>query len=237
MDNYQRIEEIAREPLQRMKELQQDRKFAQIDGPYFKMCAKNFNQFFKQGVSEKFAQKVLQQVFDFHSVRHGEHGTEADLIFDEKEAFEITLISDKKKHGNFVQRIVNRFFHSEDVESEVLALLKSSIERKLKKKYRTQETNLCLILPVPIMNWIELSPIIELLYNNPRKIWFKALFNEYVVTKKLKNVYVLLPGMDCLWYLIDFKDFKEPYQGDLEDEDYPYFQLISYEEEQERAKK
>ena len=212
----------------RKKVVQRENGSAMIEIPFHGYC-ENFEHFFEKRVNEEFAAKVLQSVFRFQSVKHGQDGTEADLIFDEEYAFEITLICDKKKHNNLIQRVLKVYhkleqFHSDDIQGEVLSMIDSCIEKKDKKRYANQPVNLCLISPFPMFSWIDGSmDEMELLFVTPKSRIFDFLFEKYVKTKIFGNIYILLPDIDKSWWIIDLKGKRRQYKGNIADKNYPYF--------------
>ena len=56
-------------------------------------------------INEHFAAAIIAEAFGFDSAKHGTDKGTPDWLFDEKEWFEITLISDSKRHDNLIQRI------------------------------------------------------------------------------------------------------------------------------------
>lgn len=206
---------------------------AQDDGegleiPFSGICG-NFNHFFEKNVNEQFASNVLQKVFSFRTVRHGQDGTEADLIFDEKYAFEITLICDKKKHRNLIQRLLRAYqrietFHSDDIEGEILSMIEDCVAKKANKQYTNNNINLCLIVPFPMVSWIDGSmDVVEMLFVTPKSKVFRELQYKYLQTQKFKNIYILLPDVDKSWWIIDLKGKRRQYKGNIADKNYPYF--------------
>ena len=196
---------------------------------------KNFEHFFEKRVNEEFAAKVLQSVFRFQMVRHGKDGTEADLIFDEEYAFEITLVCDKKKHNNLIQRLLRAYqrietFHSDDIEGEILSMVEDCVAKKANKQYANNDVNLCLVVPFPMVSWIDGSmDIIEMLFVTPKSKVFNNLRDKYLQTKKFKNIYILLPDIDKSWRVIDLKGSKRQYRGNVVGASYPYFIETNYE--------
>lgn len=197
---------------------------------YFQAEAKNFEKIFNKQTNEAFAAKVLQNVFSFQTVRHGIHGKEADLIFDENESFEITLICDKQKRDNLIQRIQGvrrgQGFFSEVAEKEILKYIPIRIEEKKVKSYRTESTNLCLISPLPIIDWAKKKDVIYFLFNTGEHE-LERLCEKYI-EETFKNIYILFPSIDADWWIIDIKENKKyQYRGDKRDPQYPYFIKIA----------
>lgn len=217
------------------KKIEQSQNNAEVlDIPFGGICG-NLEDFFEKQVNEEFAATILQSVFCFQSVRHGQDGMEADLVFDEKYAFEITLICDKKKHTNLIQRLLRasqrlETFHSDDIEGEILSMLEDCVAKKANKQYANNELNLCLIVPFPMVSWIDGSmDVIEMLFVTPKSKVFRNLQDKYLQTKKLKNIYILFPDIDKSWWVIDLKQGKWQYKETTSNMTYPYFEAMSIE--------
>lgn len=196
----------------------------------FSVACGNFEHFFKKQINEEFVAKVLQNVFRFHSVRRGQDGIEPDLIFDEKHAFEITLICDKKKHNNLIQRIQKGMngggFHSDDIVGEILSMIETCVYNKSKKEYANKETNLCLICPFPMMSWIADMDVIELIFVTQKVVCFDGLIKRYIETKLFKCIYVLVPNINGTWWVLDITGKKYQYIPDNTIKNYPFFMLV-----------
>ena len=205
-----------------------------LEVPFEGYCG-NFEHFFEKRVNEEFANNVIQDVFSFQSVRHGKDGLEADLIFDEEHAFEITLICDKKKHNNLIQRLLTAYqgvglFHSDDIQGEILSMIETCVAKKAQKQYTGEDVNLCLIVPFPMVSWVDGSmDVIEMLFVTPKSKVFYNLRNKYLQTKKLKNIYILFPDIDKSWWVIDLKQGKWQYKETTSNMTYPYFEAMSIE--------
>ena len=201
---------------------------AMLGIPFQGYCG-NFEHFFEKRVNEEFANNVLQDVFSFQTVRHGKDGLEADLIFDEEHAFEITLVCDKKKHNNLIQRLLTAYqgvglFHSDDIQGEILSMIETCVAKKAQKQYTGNDVNLCLIVPFPMLSWVDGSmDVIEMLFVTPKSKVFYNLRNKYLQTKKFKNIYILLPDVDKSWWILDLKGKRRQYKGNIADKNYPYF--------------
>lgn len=199
-----------------------------LEIPFFGVCG-NFEHFFEKRVNEEFATIVLQKIFQFQTVRHGQDGIEADLIFNEKHAFEITLICNKKKHNNLIQRFQigmnGEGFHSDDIQGEILSMIETCVDKKSKKEYANKGTNLCLICPFPMMSWIADIDVIELIFVTRKTICFNELIKRYVETKLFKCIYVLVPNIDGTWWVLDISGKKYQYVPDHAINNYPFYML------------
>ena len=213
----------------RKKILQVKDRSTMIEIPFGGYCA-NFEHFFEKRVNENFAATILQNVFGFQTVRHGHDGTEADLIFDKKNAFEITLVCDRKKHNNLIQRFLGPFqghqaFKSSDIEGEVLSMIECCIAKKANKRYSNNDVNLCLISPFPMVDWIyENMDKLNILFVTPKTVIFRDLQDKYLRTNKFKNIYILLPDTDKSWWIIDLEEGRWQYKGTTLNENHPYFE-------------
>lgn len=196
----------------------------------FSVVSKNFEEFFNKNINEYFAEQVIKKIFNFNSCKHGQDGTEADLIFDKEHAFEITLICDKKKHNNLIQRIHKGMngdgFHSDDIVGEIISMIETCIYNKSKKEYANKETNLCLICPFPMMSWIEDMGVIELIFVTSKAIYFNELIKRYIETKIFKSIFILVPNIDGSWWMLDVAGKKYQYTNDGTIKNYPFFMLI-----------
>ena len=199
-----------------------------LEIPFEGYCG-NFDHFFEKQVNEEFAANVIQDILSFRTLRHGKDGSEADLIFDEEHAFEVTLICDKKKHNNLIQRLLTAYqglgsFHSDDIQGEILSMIETCVAKKAQKQYTGEDMNLCLIVPFPMVSWVDGSmDVIEMLFVTPKSKVFYNLRNKYLQTKKFKNIYILLPDVDKSWWIIDLKGKRRQYKGNIADKNYPYF--------------
>lgn len=183
----------------------------------------NFNCFFEKSFNEKFAASAIKSIFGYSACNHGNDADVPDYLFDEKEWFEISLICDSRKRNNLVQRILHKNFVSEDVENELLIMIHERIEDKSRKKYINLHPNLCLICPVPMLDWIAPPSCLDALYTSERREFFDLLYSEYVETGIFKNVFILVPNVDSSWTLIDFNGMMLDFEGDINDPDYPYY--------------
>ena len=196
---------------------------------YFDFQSHNFDNFFSKECNEPFCANVLKSLFSFDSVKHGNDADEPDLFFDDKELFEVALISDKKKHGNLIQRIKSGSLHSEDIDTELFSMIEERIEDKSKKCYINMHPNLCLISSIPLLDWICSDEIIDKLYISERRKKFNSLYEKYVKAQVFKNIFLLIPSPDEDWWLIDLKYGKWNYEGDKNDPSYPFFTATRFE--------
>ncbi len=191
----------------------------------YKFTEKNIGKLFdsRSKFSEYFASAILKEAFDFNSVRHGNDLDEPDLLFDETEWFEISLICDSKKRNNLVQRIKNRNFKSDDVEEELLNMIQERIEDKSHKKYIDIHPNLCLICPVPMIDWVADFSDIELIFTSEKQKCFNQLYRKYVESGTFKNIFIIVPSIDATWTLIDLRNKRISFEDDLNNANYPYY--------------
>ena len=183
----------------------------------------NFNHFFEKSFNENFAASAIKSIFGYSSYIHGNDVDKPDFLFDENEQFEIALICDTKKRDNLVQRILRKNFVSDDVEKELLSMIHERIEDKSRKKYINLHPNLCLICPVPMLDWIAPPSCLDILYTSERRDFFDLLYIEYIETGIFKNIFILVPNVDASWTLIDLNSGMFDYEGDLNDPNYPYY--------------
>ena len=190
---------------------------------HYKFTEKNIDNLFVKKINEDFAELILRESFGFKTSIHGNDEDEPDLLFDEKEWFEITLICDSKKRNNLVQRIKSRNFKSDDVEEELLTMIEERIKDKTTKKYINIHSNLCLICPVPMIDWVADFSDIELIYTSKKQKCFNNLYRKYVESGTFKDIFIIVPSIDASWTLIDLKNKRFNFDVDLTNENYPYY--------------
>ena len=196
---------------------------------HFEFSSQNFENFFSKRFNEDFCARVLKRVFNFSAVRHGNDLNEPDLICDDRELFEVVLISDKKKHGNLIQRMQSKSLHSEDIDTELLDMIEERIADKSKKNYINMRPNLCLISSIPVIDWLGPNNVIDTLFVSERRLKFDCFYEKYVETKVFKNIFLLIPSLDADWWLMDLKNGRWNYEGDTNDSSYPYFTATLFE--------
>ena len=192
----------------------------------FELQSKNFNNFFNHKFNENFASTILKHVFGYSLCNHGNDLNEPDLLFDGKEWFEIALICDSKKRNNLVQRIINGQFKSEDVEIDLLCMMQERIKDKSTKKYVNIHPNLCLICPVPMIEWIAPISNIDMLFYSTKQKFFDNLYSEYVERGLFNDIYIIVPNIDASWTLIDLKGKRACFKGKQDDINYPYYIIV-----------
>ena len=194
---------------------------------HYKFKSKNFDDFFNKKFNESFAATVIKEALLFQTYRHGNDLDEPDFIFDEKEWFEIALICDSKKKNNLIQRIIKQNLKSDDVEEELLGMIRESVEKKSQKNYIDTHPNLCLICPLPIIDWIsDEFDAVELIFSSKKRRTFDNIYTNYVKKGIFKEVFLMVPDIAGTWWMIDLKNKRIPFEGNLQDKNYPYYIML-----------
>lgn len=128
------------------------------------------------------------------------------------ERFEVTLAINqpfiKKVKG--IKNTVNDIDLGE-IEEDVL----DAIERKSKKNYLTPP-NLCIFTLYNSWLWVaepnKQKSIAWLYIEKERNFFFEKIYNQYIKTKKFKNIYVILLTMEQQFALFDIKQFAKGFE-------------------------
>ncbi len=191
---------------------------------------------FDKEINEEFCKDVFLKYFNAKKYRYGNHILKEPDIYIDDLPIEITLVSDKKKTNNFVQKLKNRYQNNvsiEDIESEILSMMEERIKDKSNKSYCNKSPSLCLIVPIPIISWycyyLDPTPIdiIELLYSTPRSRYFKRFMKNYIENDIFSDIFILMPGIYADWLLINIRTNKaERYLCSTNDFRYSYYLLV-----------
>ncbi|MBQ7291108.1 MAG: hypothetical protein IJW76_05230 [Clostridia bacterium] len=193
-------------------------------------------KFFDKNHNEKFCVQVISNLFNIapSDIYWGNPNKREPDVYIKNHPFEITLVSDKHKTKNLIQRLKKRMsdgFSSDDIQKELLDMIQERANDKSQKRYCDTPT-LCMMVPVPAIDWVAKayeSDIIDKLFVSERQIVFGKLKKEYIDTKKFTNIFILVPSLDTSWVLIDVStDNMLIYQGDVSDDNYPYYEVIDW---------
>ena len=215
------------------KRKSKERETHKLDNEYsFEYIERLSDDFFNKRINEAFAKKVLCSIFSVNDVRDGDPVQFEPDIFLNNVPFEITLVSDRKKQRSFIQRLKNsrkNGFESDDIGEELLSMIAESIMDKASKKYSVPMPYLCLIVPIPMMEWLGkgYGSIIEDLFITRHAYCFHKLKEIFINRDIFSNIFLLVPSLDGTWWCIDMKtDLMIQYRGDFNDPSYPYYMEI-----------
>ena len=190
------------------------------------------DSFFNKECNESFCGKVLCTVFHKTNYRKGDpKKSEPDLFIDDV-PFEVTIVSDKNKHNNLVQRMLNRWnsgFSCDDINREILKMIDDRIRDKANKHYCTPCPYLCLIVPLPMISWLKrvYAQILSTVFSDDEAKQLQEYKTQYIDTCVFSSIFVLFPDLNQCWWILDLKTRNMvPYQGDINDASYPYYQTI-----------
>ncbi len=156
-------------------------------------------------VNESFIQKIMENVLGESEWIPGDPNLFQPDYFCKGIPFEFTIASDKKKKNNFIEKLYQARYSSDDVESDVIEQISTAIEKKAKKHYATANVHLCVLCLLDLTIWVEdqYGLITYDLVSYRRTEFFKAINDNYISSGKFANVFLIFPDMDARWWVWD----------------------------------
>lgn len=188
--------------------------------------------FFNKNVNEEFIKLVMSSIFsDGEWIKGDVNKKEPDYIYNGI-PFEFTLASDKcnnKNKDNFIKRIKDGEYTSENVEKDAFYYIEEQIKDKITKEYSLENVHLCILCLLDRFNWVsdEYGSWTHFITDYQRELFFKYIKESYIDSKSFNNIFLIFPDIVANWWVWDVKSDKkvslrvEPFM--MESEKYPYF--------------
>lgn len=178
------------------------------EAPTFEAVIYFPENFFDKSVNEPFIQMVMEFVLERTNWRHGNADSSEPDYFCDEVPFEFTIASDRKKKGNFIQRlqVQSMAYTSDDIEKDICQYIQTSIEKKLEKNYAVKNVHLCVLCTMNLTCWVpeeHRSNFYCIVGGSERKNLFQWIKDNCIKTGKFSNVFVIFPSMNAKWWVWD----------------------------------
>lgn len=173
-----------------------------------------------ESVSERIAKLFLTEICKVQNLRRGDANVFEPDYVSGKNGYEVTFaIKDSIIQQFKGIRPLDKSFRNS--ESEVIADIKESLENKKDKTYSVP-TSLVIITVDTIIPWyapfyMDLSDRFMQSYwkqrNQRRNAFFNSIYKEYILSKKMENIFIINPTIKQEFALFDISAF---YNGEKE---------------------
>ncbi len=161
--------------------------------------------FFKKEVNEEFIKLVMEQVFPNCNWRKGNPDLFEPDYFCDTVPLEFTIASDKDKKSNFIIRLKNSTYKTENVEQDVFEYIEHQIKAKSEKKYFVKNVHLCVLCLLDRFQWVSdtYGAYTHFLTDGPREEFFNKIKQDYIETGKFNNIFIIFPDIMTSWWVWD----------------------------------
>ena len=163
------------------------------------------NNFFNKEINEPFIRIIMEKTQKIGKWEKGNPNLREPDYFGDGKGYEFTIASAKKRKNNFIQKLMNGTYSTEDMEAEMIQYIESRIVDKASKNYSTSEVNLCVLCLLEQFLWVSdvYGSTTYALFNHRRQIFFDRIKKEYIDTKIFENIYILFPDMTAKWWVFN----------------------------------
>lgn len=161
--------------------------------------------FRRKSVNESFIQKAMELALGCGNWIPGIADRFEPDYFCDGVPFEFTIASNRKKKGNYIQRVYSGSYTTNDVEQDAFQYIQESIQQKLKKNYSVSNVHLCVLCLIDLTDWVldEYGSITHHLLDHIRQNCFDWIKSQCIDSKKFSNVFVIFPDMFARWWVWD----------------------------------
>ena len=171
--------------------------------------------FYNKKVNEEFIKLIMGQVVD-QVVGQCEWVSGNPTIYEpdyfcNEIPFEFTLASDRKKKGNYIQRVIRHQYSTEDAEGDISKYVIESVEQKLLKHYSVPNVHLCVLCCMDLTNWVldEYGSVTHCLLDYRRQSLFDSIKDKCIKSNKFNNVFIIFPDLTAKWWVWDVSTNKK----------------------------
>ena len=177
------------------------------DGIHFEIVGFFPENFFSKDVNEPFIKEMLETILPKGVWRKGNPNIYEPDYFYNNIPFEFTIASDK----HFIENLRFKSYETQNQEDDVFKYIETSIKKKVKKKYSTDNVHLCILCLLDMTSWIleDCSQGAFLLVINRKNDFFSLLKEKYISTGKFSNIFLLFPDMFGSWWVLDVVTAKK----------------------------
>lgn len=163
--------------------------------------------FFSKSVNEPFIQQIMRIALGHENWLPGNADNFEPDYFCDGVPFEFTIASDRKKKGNYIQKLRSGTYTSEDMEQDVIQYIRESIQQKLGKKYSVSNVHLCVLCLIDLTYWVsdEYGSETHDLLDHTRTSFFEWIKERCIDTEQFSNVFVIFPDAAAKWWVWDVK--------------------------------
>lgn len=184
--------------------------------------------FFSKCVNEEFTKLIMSQVIGQGKWLPGDPTVNEPDYFCNGIPLEFTLASDRKKKGNYIQRIMRHQYSTEDAESDISEYIIASVDQKIAKNYSVPNVHLCILCYMDLTNWVldEYGSVTHCLVDDRRQSLFETVYEKCIESGKFYNVFIIFPDLTAKWWVWDVSTNKKASiqlsREDILSEKYPY---------------
>ena len=190
--------------------------------------------FFNKNNNEEFIKFIMKNVLpDGKWVKGNVNLHEPDYFYNGI-PLEFTMASDKKRKNNFIFRLKNAKYLTENIEQDLFKYITQKLEDKAKKKYlvSNNETQvyLCVLCLLDRYEWISdfYGSKTHFITDLPREKFFNEIKQKYLETNVFKGIYIIFPDIMASWWVWDLNTENKakltlvPPTSNLRDCPYPF---------------
>ena len=124
---------------------------------------------------------------------------------------EFTLASDRKKKGNYIQRVMQHRYSTEDAEGDISKYILASVDQKITKNYSVPNVHLCILCCMDLTNWVldEYGSVTHCLLDYRRQSLFRKVNDKCIKSGKFNNVFIIFPDLTAKWWVWDVSTNKK----------------------------
>ena len=161
--------------------------------------------------NESFIRKMLtKSIGEGVWVRGDPNLREPDFFWNDV-PFEFTLASDQRKKNNFVRKMIEHHYISDDAERDLLDYCMVRIEEKAKKNYSVDHVHLCILCLIDMTFWVSdhYGSSFHELYQYRKEEFRTSVRKEYIEKGIFENVFLIFPDIFGSWWICDcLTDYK-----------------------------
>lgn len=163
------------------------------------------DDFFNKDVNEVFIKELVGRALNIQKWVKGNPNRFEPDYYGDNIPFEFTIASDSKRKNNYIQKMINHTYVSDDIENDIINYVIERIEDKSKKNYCVNNVHLCVLCLMDIFVWLadEYGSELSFIYENRKNKLFRKIKAEFIDKKTFGNVFIILPDVFSRWWIFD----------------------------------
>lgn len=161
--------------------------------------------FFRKMNNESFVQMLMQTAFPNTYWKKGCPNKFEPDYFCNETPFEFTIASNRNAKQTFVAQLMHNKYATDNLEGDVFSYIRESIKVKSLKRYSVVNVHLCILCLLDMFNWVsdEYGSVTHCILDYQREQFFNEIKQEFILTKKFSNVFIIFPDISAKWWIWD----------------------------------